>query len=78
MTDIVDDSGQIPKLRNRRVNILDVMATMRINPNPEYQFKEAWNLSDEEIEDVMQYIDENRDEIEELESEVAEEKEVTS
>lgn len=78
MTDIIDDSGQIPKLKNRRVNILDVMATMRINLNPERQFKWAWDLSDEEIKDITQYIHENRDEIEELESEVAEEREFTT
>lgn len=76
MTGIVDDSGRIPTIKNRRVNILDVMATMRINPNPEYQLKEVWDLSEDQIEEIKQYIEENRDTLEDLESEVSEEQEV--
>lgn len=76
MTNVIDDSGRVPTLKNRRVNILDVMATIRINPNPNRQFREAWNLSDDEIEDIKAYMDENKDELEELQSEISEEKEI--
>ena len=51
------------------------MLTMRINPNPEEQYKEAWRLSDEQIQDVREYVEENREELKQLEEEIVEESE---
>ena len=62
MTDIIDETESLPRLKNRRVN-----------PDPEYQFKEIWNLSDDEIKEVREYVTENKKEREELQSEVSEE-----
>lgn len=73
MTDIIDETSRVPKLKNRRVTIFDVMLTMRVNPNPEYQFKDVWNLSDDEIKEVREYVEENREELEELQEEVSKE-----
>jgi hypothetical protein len=73
MDSIIDDSGRIPTLKNRRVNILDVMATIRINSDPEYQFKQVWSLSEDEIEEVTEYIRENRDVLEDLQYHISQE-----
>lgn len=75
MTEIIDETDRVPKLRNRRVTIFDVMLTMRVNPNPEQQFEEAWRLSDEQIRDVREYVEENKEELKGLEEEIVEESE---
>lgn len=73
MADIIDETERVPRLKNMRVTIFDVMLTMRVNPNPEYQFKHIWSLSDDEIEEIRDYVEENREELEELQSEVSKE-----
>lgn len=73
MTDIIDESGRVPTLRNRRVTIFDVILTMNVNPDPQRQFKDVWNLSGEQIEEIENYVEENRRELEKLGEELQEE-----
>ena len=74
MTGIIDETERVPRLRNKRVTIFDVMLTMRLD-NTEYQFKEVWNLSDDEIKEVRDYVEENKEELKELEEEIVKESE---
>lgn len=74
MTDIIDETGRAPRLKNRRVTMFDVMLTMRLD-NTEYQFKEVWNISDAEVEEVREYVEENREELRSLELQIIKERE---
>lgn len=66
-TDIIDFSGEIPTLRNKRVTVFDVMLTLDISSEPEKSMAETWDLSQEEIDDIIEYINSNREELERLE-----------
>lgn len=64
--DVIDESAPVPSIRGRRIDMLDVMAALE-SPDPEEQFYEEWKLSDEQIEAAVEYVEEHRDELEEVE-----------
>lgn len=70
---LIDNTEHVPKLKNRRATMFDVMLTMRVNSDPEHQFKEVWEMSNDEIKEVREYVEENREELEGLQSEVSKE-----
>jgi uncharacterized protein (DUF433 family) len=68
-SDIIVFSEKVPRLRNRRVTIFDVMLTLDISDEPAEAMSEMWDLSQKEINEIIDYIESNRDELERLEEE---------
>jgi uncharacterized protein (DUF433 family) len=61
---VIDETGDIPSLRDRRINMLDIMTAIR-SGNAEENF-EYWNLGEEEIEAIKEYYVNNKKELEDI------------
>ena len=62
---LINESGNFPSIKNWRINIFDCMAALE-SPDPYHQMVEVWGLSEEEMDYIKQYIEENEDELLEL------------
>lgn len=60
---IIDESDNIPNIRGRKIDMLDVMTAIN-SENAEGNF-EYRNLDEEEIKAVREYYDNHRQELEE-------------
>ena len=63
--DLIDESGNFPSIKDWRINIFDCMAALE-SSDPHHQMVESWGLSEEEMDCIEQYIEENEDELLEL------------
>lgn len=62
---LINESGAVPSIKNWRIDIFDFMAALE-SPDPHHQIVEVWGLSEEEMDTLTQYVDENEDELLEL------------
>ena len=63
--DLIDESGTVPSIKDWRIDIFDFMAALE-SPNPSHQIVEIWGLSEEEMDVLTRYVEENEDELLEL------------
>lgn len=59
---LIDESGTVPSIKDWRINIFDCMAALK-SADPHYQMVEVWGLSEEEMENLKQYVEENEEEL---------------
>lgn len=68
MSTIIDETCNVPKIKNSRVTLFDIMMTIRISQEPKTKIKENWGLSDDEAQEVLDYIDKNEKELKQKEN----------
>lgn len=61
---VIDETDDIPSIRGRRIDMLDVMTVIK-SGNAEENF-EYWNLSEEEIKAVREYYANHKEELEKI------------
>ena len=64
MSDIIDESREVPRISGRRIHMLNILNVIE-NNCAEENF-EFWNLTDEEIEVATEYYEEHEEELKEL------------
>ena len=63
--DLINESEPVPTIAGRRIDMLDVMAALE-SPDPEEQFYDDWQLSEEQVRAALEYVRTHRDTLEEL------------
>ena len=65
----INEEEKVPAIAGRRIDIFDVMAALR-SSNSEEQLYETWELSEEQVEAAVTYIDEHEEELLALQEEL--------
>ena len=61
MVKIIDESEEVPRVSGRRIDMLNVLTVVE-NGSAEKNF-EFWSLSEEEVEAVLEYYEEHKEEL---------------
>jgi len=71
MTDksIIDESSEVPRIKNTRITMLDILAWDRIDPDIEETLRNLFD-QEENAEEVLEYLRENRDKLEDMEEDI--------
>mgnify|MGYP000566127509 CR=1 FL=1 len=62
--DLINESEPVPTIAGRRISMLDVLAALE-SPDPEAQFYDDWQLSEEQVKAALEYIRNHRETLEE-------------
>jgi hypothetical protein len=63
---VIDFSNKIPRLDKREVTIFDAVYILKSSSNSDEDIKEMWQLTDSELNEIKNYIQENQLELNEL------------
>ena len=56
----INQDERVPAIAGRRIDMFDMMAALE-SSNPEEQLYETWELSEEQVEAAIAYIDEHEE-----------------